>query len=381
MGFRAKTLLISLAIVAGVLTLWVWAVRPPLIYSDWLGLSPVPEASPMSRLRDWGNEINAPRTPSGCVSLFETGELIIPGLLIFALMMLVTLPVLSRFDGWKRALATSPIRMAHAFPLWIRVRTAIAAIAVLGLYLGWEIDAWRVWRVRTAYRLQAMEAASREQSALTQLRSARADVLKIENYLSQRPNLDAEEGSHRSSSSLAAERAAFEYRSNRLISDLQARASLDGELVRKYERAAANPRVAVTPDPPPPDPLPSKVTLQLPGGTIPSMLELADEMAGKFPDYVEAHLESARIRSTCPNAQYRDGRRAIASATRACELTDWKDTEALMTLAAAHAEAKEFAEAVKWQGKVVEMNANSPNPAFFTDRLKLYKSGKPFRER
>ncbi len=84
-------------------------------------------------------------------------------------------------------------------------------------------------------------------------------------------------------------------------------------------------------------------------------------------------LYSAWIRATCPDSQHRDGRLAVASATRACELTNWKDTDALILLAAAFAEAGDFAEAVKWQQNVVSLTANQSTADALRDRLALYR--------
>ncbi len=57
------------------------------------------------------------------------------------------------------------------------------------------------------------------------------------------------------------------------------------------------------------------------------------------------------------------------------------DTEALSTLAAAYAEIGGFAEAVKWQQKVVVMTVNHRDASNHRDRMALYKSGTPHREK
>ncbi len=50
----------------------------------------------------------------------------------------------------------------------------------------------------------------------------------------------------------------------------------------------------------------------------------------------------AWLEATAPSGRYRDGRAAVRDATRACEMTHWKDTNALDTLAAAYAPGGRF---------------------------------------
>ncbi len=74
------------------------------------------------------------------------------------------------------------------------------------------------------------------------------------------------------------------------------------------------------------------------------------------------------------------GKRAVAAATKACELTEWKAPLMLDTLAAAYAEAGDFERAVKWQTKANELYSDPKEKTEGERRLKLYQAKQPYRD-
>ncbi len=88
----------------------------------------------------------------------------------------------------------------------------------------------------------------------------------------------------------------------------------------------------------------------------------------------------AWIRATGPDASLRDGKKAVELAIEACELTRWKEAYCVETLAAAYAEVGDFASAVKWQTKAIELEADPKERLEYQARLKLFRENRPFRE-
>jgi tetratricopeptide (TPR) repeat protein len=95
------------------------------------------------------------------------------------------------------------------------------------------------------------------------------------------------------------------------------------------------------------------------------------------PDDPAAHNNRASLLATCPDATYRDGQEAVAAATRACKLTGWSQPALFDTLAAAYAEAGDFAAAAAWQEKAIGLLPDGVEKDDFRTRLALYRAGKP----
>lgn len=98
------------------------------------------------------------------------------------------------------------------------------------------------------------------------------------------------------------------------------------------------------------------------------------------PKMVDAYASRAWLLATCPDRRYRNGKKAIESATTACELSRWQNAYYLMDLAAAHAEAGDFASAVRWETKAAEAFGDPVEIRKSQERLALYRAQKPCRD-
>ena len=91
----------------------------------------------------------------------------------------------------------------------------------------------------------------------------------------------------------------------------------------------------------------------------------------------------AWLLATCPDANFRDGAKAIGNSTKACKLTNWKNHKYLSTLAAAYAEAGDFDAATKWQKEAIDLLPEDKRTTLqhsYQWRLKLYQSRMPYHQ-
>ena len=99
------------------------------------------------------------------------------------------------------------------------------------------------------------------------------------------------------------------------------------------------------------------------------------------PNFAEALNNLAWLYATCPDEKYRDGKKAVENANKACQLTAGGNWRFVDTLAAAYAESGDFEKAKEWESKAIELPATDKSAkAEMVSRLELYKQGKPYRE-
>jgi len=97
------------------------------------------------------------------------------------------------------------------------------------------------------------------------------------------------------------------------------------------------------------------------------------------PNCVEALNNYAWLLAVCPDPQIRKGQKSVEYATKVCKLILWKDPNCLATLAAACAEAGDYAAAVEWQTKAIKGGAPDGSLKTAGQILQLYNQHKPYR--
>jgi len=114
-----------------------------------------------------------------------------------------------------------------------------------------------------------------------------------------------------------------------------------------------------------------------------------EELVRQDPQGAAGHRYLARILATCTDATVRNGKWAVEEATRACELTGWRNCFCLDTLAAAYAETGDFDSALKWQNEAMKFYPDGALSDYFVEfgdigfdeRRDLYERKRPCRER
>lgn len=98
------------------------------------------------------------------------------------------------------------------------------------------------------------------------------------------------------------------------------------------------------------------------------------------PDAPAVQNDLAWLLSTCENADYRDGERAVKLALQACRATDYRNPEYLDTLAAGYACLGQFKEAVQTVETAIDLFAAGSQQAESRHRRDLYQAKKAYVE-
>lgn len=117
-------------------------------------------------------------------------------------------------------------------------------------------------------------------------------------------------------------------------------------------------------------------------GQVTNAIKICREAIASNPKDDWSYNLLAWIESTCPDSSVRDGKDAISAATKACELTEWKEASWIDTLAAACAESGDFQRAIQLEEQALQTGKlpESEEKAM-QERLALYKRAQPYRER
>ena len=95
----------------------------------------------------------------------------------------------------------------------------------------------------------------------------------------------------------------------------------------------------------------------------------------------------AWFKATCPDSRFRDGKKAVELATKACAVMAWRDPNCLDTLAASYAECGDFNQALKYQNQAIAIKSpdySAKETAWLAEdmqkSLRSFENRKPFRD-
>lgn len=368
------TNVLALVLVVVVVAFVFVLTEAPTVHKDGHGLLR-PTFGPFGIAWSWVRGRETPWTPLGFIAAFDRKYQILGGLL-FAAGVLVALLIRSARHT-PQTLPEAPIRLKRRLRLTIGAVSAL--VALVAIELAWEINSWRVWPARLKYLMSYEQYRRIAPEIREQARHWRNDRLPKMEAAARNPRpLD-------SRSTLTNEAYVAKYKSaaamaKRKAIEFEVLADRAQLMEQKYAQALARPGEPVPPDPPlPPETLDGFDWMRK--NDYRRALEYFDSEIRQFPDLQSAHKMRAWILATCRDAQIRNGKAAVLSATRACELDNWS-ADSLETLAAAYAESGDFASAVKWQTKAVDMlkQTEKVRPLVAMMRLVDYQAGKPCRQ-
>ena len=98
------------------------------------------------------------------------------------------------------------------------------------------------------------------------------------------------------------------------------------------------------------------------------------------PDNPDSLNHRALLLAACNDDQIRNGKQAIADATKACELTSWKNPLYIINLAVAYSEVDDFDAAIRWHSKAIELyTPEQVKSLSLQARLEQFQQHKPIR--